>query len=105
MVAVAIYFGFYLWAKRAGTFSPIKLWEVGRMKDRYESQALNVLALALSLIAAPVGSVLFGLGVFEVFGTDRENLIALVAGLALLVSREIFLICCDLFAKRTVSVV
>jgi hypothetical protein len=104
MVAPIVYGVLFLWAKRIGRFSRLQFWELGRMKDRYESQPLNMLAIGLSLTAAPIGSVLFGLGIFSAFGTDHENLIALAGGLSLVLVREIDIVACDMFAKRTLTV-
>jgi hypothetical protein len=103
-VLPAVYVVLFLWAKKIGEVSRVEIWHVGRMKDRYESKALNVGLLGLSFTAAPIGTVLFSLGLFEVFSTDRTDLIALAAGLSLVALREIFIVVCDLFADRTPTV-
>jgi hypothetical protein len=105
MVAMAAgYFGLRLWAKRMGKFSTVQFYDVGQIKNRYESKGLNAGALFLSLVVSPIGGVIFALGLFDAFDTDMANILCIVGGLALTFSREYYMLLCDVFAKRTPTV-
>jgi hypothetical protein len=104
MVVFVGYTGLYLWAKKLGRTSRIQPWEVGRMKNRYESSALNAGAIFFSLVVVPIGGVLAIIGIAGDPNASDDAARYFVLGIAVTFLRELYMVLCDLFAKRTPTV-
>jgi hypothetical protein len=89
------------WAKHLNRWTRIPFWDVKRIRGRYESGALNGIALFLSLVIAPI-SWLVGLIAIWYLISDKDETSDILLPIAVLIGspREFFMVLCDLFAER-----